>query len=322
MTTKSGVTQKIPYPENSSFWYGSFSAVWVYHAVPIALLNHILAAESPSLKAFEFSDLSNDGEPMGLVNINFMTYSSDSGVNDPQAYADILKPIHFNDPPPASLGIEPTHECELNIVSYSNARENMVPQGLTSSEFILGRDHTKTLGNYRLWVPCDDRIAVYWGMHNFGENKVMTHPFVYTNPALNNPGATSWDFTIPAPIEQSDAKSLFGLKVADLDHMSGVVPGDQSEIIDLSLIPHKATNPSSQRLVASRRNIFGQFKCLVLSADVPIPDFTIEIGSADHPMVAALMTMFGGSGTYTPVGLMTYRSPPVISESSLYYVDL
>jgi hypothetical protein len=321
MTAETDVTQKIPFPGNPSFWYGSFSAIWVYHAVPIAVLDEILAGESDSLKAFEFSDLS-DSEPMGLVNINFMTYSSDSGVNDPQAYADILKPIHYNDQPPASLGIEPTHECELNIVAYSKAREGMVPQGLTSSEFILGRDHTKTIGNYRLWVPCDDRIAVYWGMHNFGENKVMTHPFTYTNPALNNPTRALWDFTIPAPIEQNPGDTLFGLSVADLDNMPGVEPGDQSEIIDLSLIPHKSTKPTTQRLVASRRNIFGQFKCLTGAADVAMPKFKIAIGNADHPMIGALNAMFGSSGTYTPAGLMTYRSPPVISESSLYYVDI
>jgi hypothetical protein len=206
-------------------------------------------------------------------------------------------------------------------VAYPKARESMVPQGLTSSEFIIGRDHTKTIGNYRLWVPCDDRIAVYWGMHNFGENKVMTHPFTYVNPALNNSGCTKWDFTIPGPIEGNSSDTLFRLMVADLDNMPGVEPGDQSEIIDLSLIPHKAEKPASQRLVASRRNIFGQFKCLTREAKVAMPEFEIKIGNADHPMIGALKAMFDSSGTYTPVGLMTYRTPPVISESSLYYVD-
>ena len=143
------------------------------------------------------------------MNINFMTYGSDSGVNDPQSYADFTKPITYDSPMPASMGIEPTHECEINILSYSAAREAQVPFGLSSSEFIKGKDHTKTIGNYRLWVPCDDRIAVYWGMHNFGENKLMTHPFSYTYPAMSSPGRDTWDFTIPGVVEEAPDKKLF-----------------------------------------------------------------------------------------------------------------
>lgn len=326
MGTNDTVSDKIPAVGNPPFLYGSFSAIWVYFRVPVATLNQILAKQSGSLEAFAFSDLSDGGQDYGLMNINFMTYSSDSGVNDPQSYADILKPPPPGDDAPASMGIEPTHECEINIVSYAKARAAQTPFGLTSSQFIQGRDHTKTLGNYRLWVPCDDRIAVYWGMRNFGENKVMTYPFTYNNPAPNNPARTCWDFTIPAPVEEPETNTLFRVSVDDLDGRPGVVGSNQSEIIDFSLYPHAATNPSSQRLVASRRNVFGQFACMTLdsakAAGVAFPDCTVKLGNSTHSMVGDLATMLGGSGQFRPAGLMTYRSAPVIAESALYYADI
>ncbi len=326
MSTNNNVSNTMPSVGNAPFWYGSFSAVWVYFKIPLPTLDKILATQSSALEAFPFDDLAENGQEYGLMNINFMAYSSDSGVNDPRSYADITQPITFNDQPPASMGIEPTHECEINIVSYATAKAAQTPFGLTSSQFIQGRDHTKTLGNYRLWVPCDDRIAVYWGMHNFGESKVMTHPFTYNNPAPNNPGRTVWDFTIPAPMDEPATSTLFRLQVNDLLGGPGVIASNQSEIIDFSLYPHAATKPPSQRLVGSRRNVFGQFRCMTAesaaAADTPMSVCTVKLGNSAHPVVADLNTMLGGSGQFSPAGVMTYRSAPVVAESSLYYADV
>lgn len=318
MTESDGVHRAMPTPGNPPFWYGSFSALWVYYAVPIAVLDPILATQSASLKAFAFDDLATD-EPMGMMNINFMAYSSDSGVNDPQAYADITKPITYGDNPPASLGTEPTHECEINIVSYGAERRAQTPFGLSSSDFILGRDHTKTIGNYRLWVPCDDRIAVYWGMHNFGENKVMTHPFTYTTPALNNLTCTRWDLTIPAPVTEPAGGRLFSLQIDDLDGRAGVVASNQSEILDFSLYPHREEGVG-QRLVGSRRNIFGAFRCMTKASGGTMPTPDLDIGSSSHGIVGDLKKVFRAKRE--TCGVMTYATPPVIAESSLYYADI
>ncbi|MEL7164664.1 MAG: hypothetical protein AAGL96_04255 [Pseudomonadota bacterium] len=297
----------------------------MYFPVPVSALNGILANQSDSLAAFPFADLS-DGEEMGLMNINFMTYASDSGQNDPQSYLDITKPITFNDPPPPGMGIEPTHECEINIVSYARAKPDQTPFGLTSSQFIQGRDHTKTIGNYRLWVPCDDRIAVYWGMHNFGENKLMTYPFVYNNPAPNNPGRDTWDFTIPATLDEPADRTLFSLSIPDIGTSPAMVPSNQSEIIDFSLYPHAATNPAQQRLVGSRRNVFGMFKCVTLdsakAANVAMPTCNVTLGNAAHQAVSDLKTMLSACDPTRPAGVMTYGSQPVIAESSLYFADI
>ena len=326
MATNDTLSDKIPAVGKPPFLYGSFSAIWVYFRVPLATLNQILAKQSGALQAFPFADLSEGGLDFGLMNINFMTYSSDSGVNDPQSYADILKPPPPGDDAPASMGIEPTHECEINILSYAKARAAQTPFGLTSSQFIQGRDHTKTLGNYRLWVPCDDRIAVYWGMRNFGENKVMTYPFTYNNPAPNNPARTCWDFTIPAPVGEPETSTLFRVLVDDLAGGPGVVGANQSEIIDFSLYPHAATNPPSQRLVASRRNVFGLFTCMTLdsaaAAGLALPDCSVKLGNSSHPIVADLAAMLGGSGQFRPAGMMTYHSQPAVAESALYYADI
>jgi hypothetical protein len=324
MTESKSVLNTMPTPKNPPFWYGSFSALWVYFPVPISVLDDILGTQSASLKAFKFDDLSKDGQDMGLMNINFMTYSSDSGVNDPQSYYDITKTINYGDDAPAGMGVEPTHECEINIVSYSDAKSAQTPFGLSSSGFIRGHDHTKTIGNYRLWVPCDDRIAVYWGMHNFGENKLMTYPFTYQNPSLNNPTCTTWNFTIPASMSESSANTLFSLEIDDLEGRTGVVSSNQSEIIDFSLYPHSESKPTptQQRLVASRRNIFGAFKCMTNDSGGTMPTCKFSNGDSAHAVVADLGKMLGTGQMLQPAGVMTFFTAPVIAESSLYYADI
>ncbi|MGB7335603.1 MAG: hypothetical protein WBD01_07425 [Salaquimonas sp.] len=323
------VTNTIPTPDIAPFWYGSFSALWVYLPVPLATLNAALQSQSSDLVAYKFDDLSSGGTDMGMVNINFMTYASDSGINDPQAYADILKPVSINDKnPPASFGIEPTHEVEFNIVASSKSRAAQTPVGLSSHEFIIGRDHTKTIGNYRLWVPCDDRIAVYWGMMHFGENKVMTHPFIYNTPSMNNylqttPSTRNWGFTIPGPVEDNPVDTMFALTIDDLDGKLGVIDSNQAELIDLSLYPHPslATKGVKPRLVASRRNVFGGFKCMTTQSGGTMPGCQLTLGNSSHPMVADMGKLLGSAGNVKPVGVMTYFSPPAVCESSLYYFD-
>ncbi|MDH3644843.1 MAG: hypothetical protein OES38_22250 [Gammaproteobacteria bacterium] len=319
MSSDNAIKKTMPSPGNPPFWYGSFSAVWVYLPVPLAVLDDLLQGENENLRAFAFQDL---GKSMGLMNFNFMTYGADSGINDPAAYADILKPISYNDKPPASFGVEPTHECEINILSYSAARKAQVPFGLSSSDFIRGHDHTKTIGNYRLWVPCDDRIAVYWGMHNFGENKLMTPPFVYQMPCWNNSSQPVWDVKIPAPMGEPAGNTLFHFVADDLKGRPGVEQGNQSEIIDLSLWPHAEEKPDTRRLVASRRNAFGVYNILTRDSKERMPGFELNIGNSSHVLVSELHRMLDQGGAIEPAGMMTYFSQPAVSESSLYYFDI
>ena len=312
-------------PLNPPFWYGSFAGLWVYYLVDIDRLDSALASQTTSFRAFDF------GSRKGLVNINFMNYAGHSGQNDPQAYIDILKPVdplkpNASDPPP--LGVEASNECEFSIVCYPQARQAQVPFGLSIADFIAGNDHTKTLGSYRMAVPCDDRIAVYWGTKNFGETKVMTHPFLYNVPTLNNtplPGKalqTAWQFIVPGTVHEefkfefdkfTCTPFMFSL---DLDcSASPSIASNASEIVNYSTF----SDATSRRPVGSRRNMFGSFVGYDFSAKPPkIGQLTI--GNSTHPLVGLMKKLLGSAPS--PVAAQIFQSQPVIAESSPYYVDL
>lgn len=319
-----------PPPYNPPFWYGSFSGLWVYYLVDLTKLNAALPFNGALFRAYDF------GNGKGLVNINLMNYAGHSGQNNPQAYIDILKPINPSSSTfPPSLGVEPSNECEFNIVCYPTARSTQTPIGLSIADYIAGNDHTKTLGNYRVFVPCDDRIAVYWGTNNYGENKVMTHPFLYNVPSLNNTGATStkgqtaWQFIVPGTVQEaftfnfnSNANPpifscnpfMFGVNF-DCSNVPST-PCNPSEIIDYSIVPDVVVG---QRPVGSRRNLFGSFKAYDLVANKPTVA-QLSIGNSTHPLAPLMGSMI--SPASKPVAAQVFHSQPVIAESGQYYVDL
>ncbi|MBL0374594.1 hypothetical protein JJB09_21515 [Rhizobium sp. KVB221] len=313
-------------PFNPPFWYGSFAGLWVYYVVDVNKLNSALASQTTSFRAFDF------GGGKGLVNINFMTYAGHSGENDPQAYIDILKkpedPLNPSASSPPSLGVEASNECEFSIVCYPQARQAQVPFGLSVADFIAGNDHTKTLGSYRMAVPCDDRIAVYWGKKNFGETKVMTHPFLYNVPTPNNTpaggqvGQTAWLFTVPGTVDEgfefnsknfTCAPFMFSL---NLDcSTSPSFPCNASEIVNYSTYP----DTTSGRPVGSRRNMFGSFVGFDFSTNPPTAA-QLTIGNSTHPLGRLMRGLLGSAPS--PVAAQVFQSQPVIAESSPYYVDL
>jgi hypothetical protein len=190
-------------------------------------------------------------------------------------------------------------------------------------DLIAGNDHTKTIGNYRVYVTCDDRIAVYWGVRNFGENKVMTHPFLFNVPSPNNPDQTGWAFTVPGTIDEAfgydPAKPLQCdpfIYALDFD-ASNVAPKicNPSEIIDYSLIRENG----AMRPVGSRRNVFGPFLAYDL-AKVAAKRAILTYGNSRHPLVELARSLLGAQPV--PVAAQSFQSQPVVAESSLYYVDV
>lgn len=318
------------------FWYGTFSGLWIYYRVDIdtaqAILDeYTMTEKGPGFTAFEFTD--KDGS-FALANINFMCYGAQSGSNDPRAYTQILQPPPDGPPSapaniPPGFGVEGASEVELSIISYPTARKAQAPdQGFSAADFLAGNDHTKTLGPFRLMVPCDDRVAVYWGSWNFGENKFMTYPFVYNVPSPNNdPKVTGWDFTVPGAVGEpgysydpvTKACTPFIMR-ASID-VSRHVPatGNPSEILDYSMLkdPEKK---GKMRPIGSRRNIFGIFSTYVFHGSTPPRSYSYETGNSSHPMVALLGKLLGSEPA--PFAAQVFQSPPVIAESGTYYVDL
>lgn len=313
------------------FWYGSFAGVWLYYSVPYALAQAVLTEFSRSstggaaFTAFEFKDPVS-GDSVALVNLNFMNYGAHSGTNDPNAYQQILKPIDpaSKDFPPF-LGVEPATETELSIVAYPTARVAQIPDAsFAISDFIAGNDHTKTLGVFRLFVPCDDRIAVYFGVNHFGENKFMTHPYPYNIPGLNNGDVTGWNFTIPGAVEEQgyhqDPKTqVWSPFIADIEiDVSNLKAGSSNpaEILDYSMWTDSS---GAARAIGSRRNIFGNFSSYMLAATSPPLKHRLTLGNSTSPMVQVLAKLLGT--TPSPCAVQVFQSQPVIAESGPYYAD-
>lgn len=84
-------------------------------------------------------------------------------VVNPQLYTSI-----FNN------GQELTTETEFNIVVAPKSAGSRAPHGLALADYLAGNDHTKLLGNLRMHVACDDKVAVQAGRAVFGEPKFVT----------------------------------------------------------------------------------------------------------------------------------------------------
>ncbi len=313
---------KMPSGDGAPFYYASFAGLWIYQLVDLATAGALLKAQAPGFAPYDF------GGGKALANLNVMMYAGHSGQNDPQAYIDILKPVNTSSSaPPASLGVEGSSECEFNIVCFPMARINQVQMNMSVTDYLAGNDHTKTIGNFRVGVPCDDRIAVYWGKNNFGENKIQTHPFLYNVPSLNNllPNSnlpvTAWNVIVPATISEAFNFSFaqfsctpnilqLGVDVSDVPPTAG----NASEIIDYSLL----TENQVTRPVGSRRNIFGIFNTYDLTK-VPAPQVAVVVGNSVHPLVSIMNQLLTGAPI---IAVQTFQSQPVVAESSMYYVDL
>lgn len=326
------------------FWYGTYSGLWIYYRVEWKLAQAILAKftktskAGPGFTAFKFHDKNykKGEEAFALACLNFMTYGAQSGANDPRAYEQILDPLPRPFDPeknaPPGFGLEPASETELSIIAYPTARTKQKPErSFTAQDFLAGNDHTKTLGPFRLFVPCDDRIAVYWGALNFGENKFMTRPFIYKIPSPNNLAkpatqqpATGWDFVIPGAIEEPnysyDPKSnscspyILHASIDCTGHTA--LQGNPSEILDYSMWTDEK---GDVRPIGSRRNMFGLFSTYLFTSKNK-PDHPYTLGNSSHPMVQTLDQLLGPKPA--PYAVQVFQTQPVISESGTFYVDL
>src|SRR5689334_19591310 len=131
-------------PYEMPFWYSSLQSFWLYYPARRDQVAALLPDDLPEghgLRLAEFDDLRDQA----LVSLDFQAYTS--GGNN-------------------YLGF--THEVEFNVYVYPESRLPSVPR-MKVKEYLLGRDQTKTIGGFRLHVPCDNAHAVQAGQENFGE---------------------------------------------------------------------------------------------------------------------------------------------------------
>jgi hypothetical protein len=229
----------------------------------------------------------------GLVGINFFNAVALYGVGQP-----------------ANPGAAGFNETEVNILACAANQQKHVPE-LSVREFLLQGDQTKRIGAYRVWVLCDNTIAIAAGRALFFENKILT-AYDYQVPALNNPEQSAWSWTCYEG--QDKSKEIYDAKVS----LSGLTPtpGNMSEWIDLSWVD------ASKRVAASRRTYFGMMDTYfvpranrsAVQVTVPWKD-AAPTGTPRHD----LHELIAG---HPAVAVQVFRSPPCIAEARPYWADL
>lgn len=250
------------------FWYASLTTYWVYWQVPIDVLTPYVG------DAFVPAVIGGDG----LVVVN------------PQLYTSI-----FNN------GQELTTETEFNIVVAPQSAGGRAPRGLSLADYLAGNDQTKLLGNLRLHVACDDKIAVEAGRDVFGEPKFLT-TFSYNVPTINAPDQHTWSWRCNDPVHPE--QFIFDLQVAQLSGTPVAV--NPSPITGYTYL--------HGRPVGSRWNPLGSSMQYDVSAAGHV---VVSFGGSAHPMRRDMQDIIA---TLPAAAMQVFASPPVCAESGPYYV--
>jgi hypothetical protein len=274
------------------FFYGSLNVCEALYLVPAERLRPYLKDSGLELYVFE--------KGQGCVGFNFQMYTSQ--------FAN---------------GMGTTMEIELNIVAYPAERAAQVPR-ISFVDFVLGLEQTKLLGNHRVWVPCDDQVAIDAGVQKFGEPKFKTQ-FIPDLVTLNSPQTRQWSFvccdpSFPPPTsgQGSDAVArehaifTFTADLRDLD----AVMSNPSPITEYGYFPTDPEHPEKRgRLIGARWNILQPWQTCFLS-ETTDGRITLAYGSSTHPMQGDMKQMIGDA---PPRVVRTVTSPPSAIQSRSYY---
>ncbi|MDP9172164.1 MAG: hypothetical protein M3N54_16220 [Acidobacteriota bacterium] len=279
------LTQPIfsPIPPGLSmpFFYASLTSFWVFYKVDPAAAAPYL--KGTGLKLATFKDFA-------LASVDLQYYTADYGIQE-------------NFPKPRS-GMSVTTEIEFNIWAYPESREEQYPAGISAQDFIMGQDQTKTIGGYRVWVPCDNKFAIKAGKEIFGENKFYT-VFDFNTPSANNPAQTTWSYKCYSP--EKGQNFIYSL-AADLTGTPAVVANPSS----ISLY-----GDLQGRLVGSHWNLFGQFDTYFLNKAAQ-KKVVLTYGTGKHKMRADMEKIIGSAAPYA---VQIFQSHNAAAESRGFYAN-
>lgn len=270
----------IQVPPSECFYYAGIQSLWVYWLVELPVLEPVLTPLGMTPASFE---------GMGAVGINFFNAAVLYGMGQP-----------------GNPGASGFNETELNILAFPTNQAANVP-AMTFKDFVTNGDQTKRIGAYRVWVACDNAIAVAAGQQVYFENKFLTD-YTYNVPALNNPGQSLFTWTCHDP--DDGAKHIYDGQVS----LSGLnpIPGNMSEWIDLSYVA------DAKRVAGSRRNYLGMYNTYFIP-QANHSAVSITMGTSPHPMRAAMQQLIG---TRQAVAVQLFQSPACIAEARTYWADL
>lgn len=266
------------------FWYLSLQSFWLFYpadpVVVASLLPDLPAGEG--VKVARFDGL--DGR--ALVSLDFQAYTSSW-----------------------SSGLELTREIEFNAYVYPEVREPDVPL-MPWQQYVRGSDQTKSIGGWRLHVPCDNPVAVQAGTELFGEPKFLAQ-FTYTTPSLNSPDVVTWSYAVYDQQDPSPSPPPGDKLIAQVDaDLRGVpsVPVNGSPLIEYGAVSYRGAT----RLVGNVWNFYGAFDTYFLD-DTSARNVRLRLGTgADkHRLWEDLSTLIGST---PPIAAQTFQSPPVSAE--------
>jgi hypothetical protein len=274
------------------FWYASLQSFWLYYRVdPDVVRSALPQGAGIEVALFDFGG----GELAGLASLDLQRYTGHG-------------PTY----------LETTDEIEFNVYVYPRARVPDVPL-MQWQDYLLGAEQTKTIGGYRLHVPCDNQIAVLAGQKLYGEPKYLA-VFDCTVPSLNGAPASSstWTYHVyqdlgdpPDPSKPHAAVKgplIYGLEC----HLGNVrpVPANPSPLIEYGVLGRGGT----KRMVANYWDFYGPFETYMLDAVDPPWRAEITFGTETDP-TRTLHDLRLLIGNAQPIAAQVFTSPPVSAES-------
>jgi hypothetical protein len=294
-----------PFPDlfRMPFFYASLSSLKVYYAVQTSGLLPFLTGTT--LRPAKFTDLPGE---QAVVSVEFQNYTGHGGTL-----------------------LETCNEVEFNVLAFPASRADRVAP-MSLKEFIRGMEQTKSVGGFRLYVPCDNPFAIQAGRIVFGEPKFLT-TFAFSLPTPNAPDQRTWTYTVhdsayvpPANGKHSPKpKDVIYTVNADLTGLPADPHGNPSPIVLYSMLPELPDGGlagrngySGQRLIGSLWNIFDLDFIYPLDGSTQ-KRVTMTFGKSKHPMRVDMEKIIGPA---PPVCVQVYQSEPVAAENRAYYVDV
>jgi len=283
-----------PNDYQSPWYYASLQSFWLYYLVDPAVLSTRLAT-LPAADELEVALFDVGNEKSALVSLDLQRYTG-QGPNF----------------------LESTHEVEFNVYVYPKVREPDVPE-ITLDNYLLGWEQTKTIGGYRLHVPCDDINAVNAGKGLYGEPKYLAF-FDYNVPSVNGPPyppGTRWRYDVYQDLGNASppvqGQLVFGIEC----ELAGApsAPANQSPLIEYGAVDDGTGAP---RLIANFWDFYGPFDTYHTAALDPPWRANLTLGTQpdDQGVIADLKLLVGDS---QPYAAQVFTSRPVSAESRGFF---
>ena len=262
----------IKVPNALPFYYDAIRSMWAYFPADKTSLARLL-------KPYGFKPALFEGQ--AYVNLNIQNF--------------------------AGLGnnmVQATNTMEFNVIAYPIAAEKRTAKKLTFDEYLAGGDQTKTIGNYRINVMCDNAFAVAVGIRIYGEPKIQGS-YDYNVPSLSVPGTDTWSYICrDAPADQKP-KDMLSLKF-DLRKWPSK-PSNITELMEMGFY--------NKRPIALRWPIHG----LVTTYEAKGRAVKVKLGPSKAELRDNVARIIGD----TPATrIQVYQSSPVVSTNQAIYLDI